>query len=238
MEHGAAAIRANLERVQERIARAAQRAGRDPADVLLVAVTKGQSPEVVRLAYEAGLRDFGENRVEEALPKIAALTDLEDVRWHMIGHIQSRKARAVPQPFALVHSVDREKIARLLDRFAAEAGRRLPVLLECNVSGEASKEGWRLNDAASWESALETLAGVVSLAHLHVRGLMTMAPWTADMEQVRGTFRRLRVEGAAGLPGRAPARGVGDAVHGDDGRFRGGDRGGGDLPPHRESDLR
>ncbi len=192
MERHAAAIRHNLGQVQERIERAARRAGRDPSEILLVAVTKGQPPEVVRLGYAAGLRDFGENRVEEALPKIAALADLEGLRWHMVGHIQSRKARAVPGPFALVHSVDREKIARLLDRHAGEAGKRLPVLLECNVSGEASKEGWRLDDPALWESALEALGAVVALPHLHVRGLMTMAPWTTDSEQVRATFRRLR----------------------------------------------
>lgn len=192
MERHAAAIRHNLERVQERIARAARRAGRDPSQILVVAVTKGQAPEIIRLGYAAGLRDFGENRVEEALPKIAALADLEGLRWHMIGHIQSRKARVVPGPFALVHSVDREKIARLLDRHAGEAGKRLPVLLECNVSGEASKEGWRLDDPTTWESAVEAMRAVVALPHLHVQGLMTMAPWITDIEQVRGAFRRLR----------------------------------------------
>lgn len=188
----ASAIRGNVDRVLERIAAAARRAGRDPADVQLVAVTKGQPPEVIRLGHAAGLRDFGENRVEEALPKISALADLEGACWHMIGHIQSRKAHAVPGSFALVHSVDREKIARLLDRHAAEAGLRLPVLLECNVSGESSKEGWRLDAPIAWESALEELRIVVSLAHLRVGGLMTMAPWTADEERVRRTFRRLR----------------------------------------------
>ncbi len=200
----ASAIRENVDRVLERIAAAARRAGRDPAEVQLVAVTKGQSPEVICLGYEAGLRDFGENRVEEALPKISALADLAGVRWHMIGHIQSRKACAVPGPFALVHSVDREKIARLLDRFAAEAGLRLPALLECNVSGESSKEGWRLDAPNSWASALEGLRTVVSLPHLQVGGLMTMAPWTEDEERVRETFRRLRElrdHLAARLPG-------------------------------------
>lgn len=188
----ASAIRVNVDRVLGRIAAVARNVGRDPAAVQLVAVTKGQPPEVIRLGYEAGLRDFGETRVEEALPKISALTDLGEARWHMIGHIQSRKARAVPGWFAMVHSVDREKIARLLDRFAAEAGLRLPVLLECNVSGEVSKAGWRLDARSSWESALEGLRSVVSLPHLQVRGLMTMAPWTQDKERVRETFRRLR----------------------------------------------
>lgn len=192
MERDAATIRENVERVQDRIARAARRVGRDPAEVLLVAVTKGQPPEVIRLGYAAGLRDFGENRVEEAIPKIAALADLEGLRWHMVGHIQSRKARAVVGRFALVHSVDREKIARLLDRHASESGLRLAVLLECNVSGEATKEGWRLNDPGLWEAALETLGAIVALPCLRVQGLMTMAPWTTEVDQVRGTFRRLR----------------------------------------------
>lgn len=185
-------VAVNLRRVLDRIAAAARRTGREPSEVQLVAVTKGQPPEVVRAGYAAGLRDFGENRVEEALPKIPTLAELAEARWHMIGHIQSRKARVVPRLFTMVHSVDRERIARLLDRYAGEVGFRLPVLLECNVSGEVSKEGWRLHDPEAWRPALEAFRQVVSMPHLEVRGLMTMAPLTEDVEQVRRAFRRLR----------------------------------------------
>ena len=185
-------IGANLADVHRRIAAAVLRAERKPEEIRLVAVTKGQPAEIVRQAYAAGVRDFGENRLEEALPKIAALDGLEGIRWHMIGHIQSRKAGLVAPAFVLVHSVDRLKIARLLDRHAGEAGRRLSVMLECNVSGEASKEGWALADRAGWESVAAEVREVVALANLEVRGLMTMAPWTSEPEQVRPVFRRLR----------------------------------------------
>ncbi len=133
---------ANLRAVRARIEAASRRAGRSPGEVRLIAVTKSHPAELVRLAYRAGLRDFGENRVEEAREKQAALADLVDARWHMIGHVQSRKAREVVGSFSLVHSLDRPKIATLLDHLASERGLRLPVLLECNISGEASKDGW------------------------------------------------------------------------------------------------
>jgi pyridoxal phosphate enzyme (YggS family) len=198
MERGTEApqdIAANLAAVHRRVAAAAWRAGRKPEEIRLVAVTKGQPPEIVRRAYAAGVRDFGENRLEEALPKIGALADLAEtdgIRWHMIGHIQSRKAGLVSPAFALIHSVDRLKIARLLDRHAGGIGRRVPVLLECNVSGEASKEGWVLSERAGWESVVADVREVVGLTNLEVRGLMAMAPWASDPEQVRPVFRRLR----------------------------------------------
>ena len=147
-------MEANLASVRMRIAQAAERAGRDPNDVRLVAVTKGYPAAYVRQAHGLGLRHFGENRVEEALPKLDALSDLDGVAWHMIGHVQSRKAGAVAPRFDLVHSVDRMKLAQRLDRFAGEAGRRLPVLLECNVSGEQSKSGWPLWQPEAWQPAL------------------------------------------------------------------------------------
>ncbi len=181
-----------LEQVWSRIAEAAERAGRSAQEVRLVAVTKGHPVAAVRVAYEAGIREIGENRVEEALPKIEALRDLRDLKWHMIGHIQSRKARWVVPDFHMVHSVDRMKIARRLDRFAGQAGRRLPVLLECNVSGEATKAGWVLTERESWEAALEDFRQVVSLPNLEVRGLMTIAPLSEDEDLVRGVFKRLR----------------------------------------------
>jgi len=198
---------ANLRAVRARIEAAARRVGRSPEEVRLIAVTKGHPAQLVRLAYRAGLRDFGENRVEEAREKQDELADLIDARWHMIGHVQSRKAREVIGSFALLHSLDRPKLAATLDRLAAERDLRLPVLLECNISGEASKDGW---DASAPDRRADLLASMLAAARLprlEVRGLMTMAPWTADEAVLRRVFLglvRLREDlsaaGAAALP--------------------------------------
>ncbi len=186
------AIARRLGEVRERIGAAAGRAGRDPGAVRIVVVTKGRSPDEVRGAQGAGARDFGENRVEEGLPKIAALRDLPAVDWHMIGHIQSRKARQVVPGFAWVHSVDRLKVARLLDQAAARAGTRVKVFLECNVSGEESKTGWPLVERSRWETILPEFEQIARLPGLEVRGLMTMAPWGRQAEQARPVFAALR----------------------------------------------
>jgi pyridoxal phosphate enzyme (YggS family) len=185
-------LRANVESVRRRIESAAGRAGRAAGGVSLIAVTKEQPSEVVRLAYAVGLRDFGENRIDEAQGKWAELADLADIRWHMIGHIQSRKAVAVVGAFALVHSVDRPKIATLLDRRAGEQGIRQPVLLECNVSGESSKDGWDARSGVDRPMLLASLRAALHLARLEVRGLMTMAPWTSEHGELRRVFRGLR----------------------------------------------
>jgi len=189
----------NLTQVQERIAQAALRVGRDPAEVTLVAVTKTCPPEAVVAAYQAGVRHFGENRVEEALPKIPAVhARLAGPRptWHMIGHVQSRKAQPVVACFDTVHSVDRLKVARRLSQFAHEAGRVLPALLECNISGEETKFGF---DLRGWEqdegrrgAFLAAVGEVLALPGLAVQGLMTMAPFVADAEVVRPVFASLR----------------------------------------------
>ena len=181
-----------LAEVQDRISAAAQRSGRDPNEIRIVAVTKSHPHQIVEAAYEAGLRIIGENRVEEALPKHAAVSKLADIEWHMIGHIQSRKAANVAQSFDFVHSIDRIKIARRLDQAADNADERLPVLIECNVSGEASKWGWPATEESSWSTAAEEFSEVCSLPNLEVRGLMTMAPMVADPENVRQVFRKLR----------------------------------------------
>jgi hypothetical protein len=180
----------NLASVRERMERAAGRVGRDPASIQLVLVTKDRSLEEARLAYELGIRDFGENRPEEALPKIRSL-GAPDVRWHMIGRIQSRKARLVGPNYAMVHSVDRPKIARKLDERSRAAGLRLPVLLECNVTGEPTKAGWRLADRRAWPGIVEPFAAIVQLSNLEVRGLMTIAPAGQDEATARQAFRRL-----------------------------------------------
>ncbi|MBL7066084.1 MAG: YggS family pyridoxal phosphate-dependent enzyme [Anaerolineae bacterium] len=189
----------NLTRVQEHIAEAALRAGRDPAEVTLVAVAKTFPPEAVIAAYQAGVRHFGENRVEEGVAKIPAVhAAISGPRpaWHMVGHVQSRKAKAVVAHFDYVHSVDRPRIARRLSRFAQEAGRTLPVLLECNVSGEESKFGFDLqnweHDEARQKAFFAVVEEILALPALAVQGLMTMAPFVADPETVRPVFASLR----------------------------------------------
>ena len=187
-------LEASLRSVQERVRAAAGRAGRDPAEITLVAVTKTQSPAVIQAAYDLGLRHFGENRVEEAAAKVGALPD--DVTWHMIGHVQSRKARQVRSLFHVVHSVDSVKLARRLDRLGQDGEPLLPVLLECNVSGEESKYGFaagRWQEDRDQRDALWIAVGeIITLRHLTVQGLMTMAPIVADPERARPVFVALR----------------------------------------------
>jgi pyridoxal phosphate enzyme (YggS family) len=185
-------IAKNITSVMERMEQAAQRSGRNPETVKLVAVSKAQSLEKIRKAYESGLREFGENRVYEALPKQKQLQDLEGIHWHMIGHIQSRKAKDVPTNFSFVHSVDRMKIARRLDRYSGQAGKKLKVMLECNVSGEKTKEGWNLKDPATWPKILLIFEEILKLQNLQVCGLMTMAPFEAEEDELRKVFRSLR----------------------------------------------
>jgi pyridoxal phosphate enzyme (YggS family) len=121
-----------------------------------------------------------------------ALADLHDLEWHMVGHIQSRKAREIAPRFDIVHSVDSTKLAGRLDRFAGQAQRRLHVLLECNVSGETSKEGWALAQREQWPCALPGFEEILALPNLEVRGLMTMAPFTREESIIRPVFRALR----------------------------------------------
>jgi pyridoxal phosphate enzyme (YggS family) len=185
-------IEANLRLLNVRISEAAIRSGRGADAVELVAICKGQPASSVRIAYQAGQRDFGENRVAEAREKQVELTDLSEIRWHMVGHIQSRKAKDVALHFFIVHSIDRVKIAQRLDRFAADSGRKLAVLIECNTSGETSKTGWPVWQKEDWPVALEDMQMIRDHKNLDVRGLMTMAPWAADPEVLRSTFQGLR----------------------------------------------
>jgi len=185
-------VLANLHQVRERIDSAAIRANRDSSSIRIVAVTKSQPAEQVRAAHRAGLWLIGENRVEEAEPKRTAVADLASLEWHMVGHIQSRKAKRVAACFSAVHSVDRLKLAELLDREAELLGHDLQVLLECNVSGEGSKWGWPLAERSAWPEAAAEFEKLANLHHLRVGGLMTMAPWAEDPESVRPVFRRLR----------------------------------------------
>ena len=176
----------NLEYVRDAIAQAAKRAGRDTQEVTLIAVSKTVPLDLVRIAYNLGVTDFGENRVQDALPKIAEFSP-PGVRWHMIGHLQSNKASKVIGAFASVESVDTLHLAQALERHAASKGAKLPVLLQVNVSGEASKEG------VAPAEVLDMARRVVALPHLLVEGLMTIAPVTQNPEEARPVFRQLRL---------------------------------------------
>jgi PLP dependent protein len=185
----------NIADVRARIALTCQRAGRDPQDVTLIAVTKTRPVSDIHAAIAAGLHDFGENRAEEAVDKIDALR-AEAIHWHMIGHIQSRKVRLIVPHYALVHSLDSFKLAEKLDRLAGDSGQRLDVLLEINISGEASKAGFNANQ---WERDTVVRAALFAVAHdidrlpsLAVSGLMTIAPFTDDESIVRPVFAGLR----------------------------------------------
>ncbi len=190
-----AALPASLARVRDEIARV-QTAEGVPGDVRIVAVTKGHPPEAARAAVAAGLEDLGENRVREAVGKIDALADL-DARWHLIGHLQTNKVRHVPGRFAMVHSIDRLRLAEALARAVAQhtPGSRLAVLVQVNVAGEGQKSG------CAPEETAELAGTVAALPELALRGLMTMAPLTDDEVVQRRVFaglRRIREELRAG----------------------------------------
>lgn len=174
--------------VLEEIGRAAGRAGRQPDSVRLVAATKFVPVDQVREAVAAGVRLFGESRLQEALPKMEALGSEEQVGWHFIGRLQRRKAKAVVGRFELVHSVDSLDLAIELDRRAAAAGVRQAILLEVNLGGEATKAGF----PASAMQEATVLADLAGFSHLAVRGLMAIPPPTPSAESARPYFRRLR----------------------------------------------
>ncbi len=197
------AVAQNLNQLRERIAAAARRAGRDASAITLVGVTKTQPVEAVLEALDAGLEHLGENRVSELAEKRRQIEELRPGGpmpiWHMIGHIQSRKASDVVASADLVHSLDSLKLARRLERFAAEAGRTVPVLLEVNVSGEESKFGlpadrWQ-EDMGRLAVVRELVIEVLQMPHLRLQGLMTMAPWIPDPEVLRPVFRSARLLG-------------------------------------------
>lgn len=181
-------IAKNLTHVRARIAAATAEAGRPMEAVTLVAVSKTKPISAIAAAYAAGQRDFGENRLEELWPKVTAAQELglTEIRWHLIGNIQSRKTAQAVGPFALIHSIDRDKIAHRLSRDAEAAGCVLSILLEVNVSGEASKHGFTPAEL------LATAGELLALPGLRIQGLMTMAPLVDDAEVARPVFRRLR----------------------------------------------
>lgn len=186
-----APIRERYLRVLDTIAEAARKGGRQVDAIRLVVVTKTQPVEIIRAAIEAGANILGENYAEEAAGKIEALGLRSGVEWHMIGHVQSRKAQLVVQHFDLIHSLDSLRLAQRINRSAAEAGRNLPVLLEFNVGGEKTKHGWSAADESQWGDLLPEVNSVAALTNLKIRGLMTMPPLSTDPEAGRPYFQRL-----------------------------------------------
>jgi pyridoxal phosphate enzyme (YggS family) len=187
-----ASIRERYLQVLENIKNAAQSAGRDPVSIKLVVVTKSQPVEVVQAAIEAGAQILGENYPEEGVMKLQSLRKFNAVEWHMIGHVQSRKAQLIAENFTFLHSLDSLKLAKRLDRFSAEAGRTLTTLLEFNVGEEGSKSGWPAWDESNWSSLLGELAEIIELPNLEVRGLMTMPPLGATAEFSQPFFQKLK----------------------------------------------
>ncbi len=197
-EHAVNTISERLAAVQERIAAAARQAGRDPGDVRLIAVTKTHPPEVVRSAFEIGCRDFGENRVQEAEGKIDALADIRaEVQWHLIGHLQATRPSALPRCLIWCIHLTADHWRRRSTAMPLAADRRLPVLLQVNMSGEASKEGFALagwqDDRAVLDRFVAEVEQIVALPHLDVQGLMTVAPWSDDSGVVQPVFRATRL---------------------------------------------
>jgi pyridoxal phosphate enzyme (YggS family) len=178
-------LRENLPRIRDAIERAARRAGRGEGEVTLVAVTKAHPLEALTAALSAGLTDLGENRLEEMEGKVAAL-GREAATWHMVGHLQSRKARSVVGLADLVHSVDTMKLARRIASFSQEDGRVTSVLVQVNASGESAKSGF------DPQEAVEAIHALLELPGLAVRGVMTMAPFVEDEKVLRSTFGKLR----------------------------------------------
>ena len=181
-------IAENVVRVRDQIAAAAQRVARNPNEIQLMAVTKTFPPEKIREAYEAGLRLFGENRVQEFAGKAEFLRDLRDADWHMIGHLQTNKATKAAELFAAVDSVDSLRLAQKLNSAAQQLGKKLAALIEINVGGESAKSGV----APGSKELEELLQGAAQLEQLEFRGFMTVPPFTEDPQQARPYFQKLR----------------------------------------------
>ena len=180
------AIRENVEKIKERIEKAAQRAGRKSEDIILLAASKTQPPEKIVEAYEAGIRYFGENRVQEGIKKIEALSDLKDIHWHLIGGLQTNKAKYAVKYFELIHSLDREALTDEIDKRAGKIGKVQDVLIEVNVGEEETKYGVKPENLEKlFEYSLQK-------ENLRILGLMCIPPYFEDPEKSRPYFAMLR----------------------------------------------
>jgi len=179
----------NIKEIYRKMAHAAMRAGRSPEEVKLIAVSKGVGAETIKNAVETGIREFGENRIQEALDKITIITAClpeARIKWHLIGHLQKNKAKSAIRLFDMIHSVDSMELAVLLDRYAGETGKKQRIMLQVKLSDEESKYG------ILKENLNEVLSGMGHLGNLRVEGLMTIPPYFDDPERVRPFFRELR----------------------------------------------
>ena len=177
-------IAENLDEVRKRIESACRRVGRDPAEVTLIAVSKTMAAAALREAYDAGAREFGENKVQEIQEKYPVLP--EDIRWHMIGHLQRNKVRYIVDKVAMIHSVDSLRLAETIEEEAAKKNVVVPVLLEVNVAQEESKFG------LGTDEVLPLIRSIQGFSHIRVQGLMTIAPYVEDPESNRVIFRELK----------------------------------------------
>ena len=177
-------IKENLEEVEQRIQAACRRAGRKREEVTLIAVSKTKPGEDLKEAYQLGIRTFGENKVQEIMDKVPQLPS--DIRWHMIGHLQRNKVKYIVDKVALIHSVDSLRLAETIEHEAAKHNVTVPVLIEVNVAQEESKFGLKT------EEVLSLVESVAAFPHIHIEGLMTIAPYVEDPEENRGIFRQLK----------------------------------------------
>ena len=177
-------LKDRLEEVEERIQEACRRAGRDRSEVTLIAVSKTKPAEVLKEAYDLGIRVFGENKVQELTEKYEVLP--KDIRWHMIGHLQTNKVKYIADKVELIHSVDSLKLAETIEKEAAKRNRTIDILVEVNVAEEESKFGLRVEEVIPF---IEKVAG---FSHINVRGLMTIAPFVENPEKNRSVFADLR----------------------------------------------
>jgi pyridoxal phosphate enzyme (YggS family) len=184
-------IRDRYKHVRDLVDQALVHSGRVPGSVRIVTVSKSQPIDVIRAALEAGIMMLGENYTEEAVEKIK-LVNRAEVEWHMIGHIQSRKAALVARNFTMVHSIDSVRITEKLERFCAEYGKTLSALVEVNVSGETSKYGLPAWNEQHWSDLVPVFEQILASPHLHILGLMTMPPLMGDSNETRPYFQRMR----------------------------------------------
>ena len=174
----------NLEQVRKNIELACRKAGRDPKEVTLISVSKTKPVSMLQEAYDAGSRDFGENKVQEIMDKVPQLPS--DIRWHMIGHLQRNKVKYIVDKVALIHSVDSLRLAETIEHEAVKHNVTVPVLIEVNVAQEESKFGLKT------EEVLSLVESVAVFPHIHIEGLMTIAPYVEDPEENRVIFRQLK----------------------------------------------
>ncbi|MCK4715336.1 MAG: YggS family pyridoxal phosphate-dependent enzyme [Candidatus Marinimicrobia bacterium] len=180
-------ISENLSRVKEKINSTAVGSGRDPQDIILIVISKTRSADIVSMAIDCGVRNFGENKIQEAIPKINDLNKRHsDLTWNMVGHLQTNKAKIAVVNFDMIQSIDSIKLARKISGIAQQLQKNIDILIEVNISGEKSKYGINSDD-------VEKINGeIASLPNINVRGLMTIGPLTSDVAIIRNAFRRMR----------------------------------------------